>query len=763
MRNYFEQIVDIVLTIAIIFLVPLIYFGQKSDIIIQTLASESTISFGNEIRSKGYLSKDMYDNFLMDLSNTGLLYEVDLEQRHTVYEPEYRMRTADEIIEEQDKAYTGSNIYTYRPVRTEIPYVNDPVNNGTLNSETNESVLASAVNTPASASHVHTDDCYGGHRHDGAMSYTTLHKHDTNCLKYAAAYLTYATCYNCSKRYLENQVFYYWDDNNNRAVFSSGHTYTKCWYCDSTRGGYGQATTTAYGWSCGFNKDIDGDGYTDDVGKEVAYSYTLSAPPPQYYRYPSLNDGSNQIVNKGMTYKNGCYTYHLHGYIPMYSNSWHPSPYGPLNDIAGVGGAENNCRLPDRFTFYLWHDDYGDMYTQITYKTEIQADESVLFKFESCYGFDNNLWCPRTLTWSQLYNYFLYSSRFLDFCRTYYKSDYLYGISSSDLILKTSYNTNNVNKCSLTSGWYPNCGQTQSTNLSCDKLMISITPTHPVQTVAIGDPLITTVTATYADGSTKVLVATSTFSTNAIIQNTQAPLTYTYSVDGISYFKSCNITVTVIPRSKTCVNEHMYNLKTDGSDPGCPYCKSWLRSLAMTYPTTGSMTIYKGTTLSENGVTLLATYLDGHTEYLYNEYVDNLDKQYVGTQNVTLSYKGKYVYLTVITKRNLTKCTTCSRFYELYPDGSDPGCPYCLSRTPIFTGNVMEYETKYFDKDILKELYEGSGTYYFTNRDSIVIDVKNTKASMSQNLMKLIFKGLGETNIQVVDAGYIRENGSMTK
>ena len=74
--------------------------------------------------------------------------------------------------------------------------------------------------------------------------------------------------------------------------------------------------------------------------------------------------------------------------------------------------------------------------------------------------------------------------------------------------------------------------------------------------------------------------------------------------------------------------------------------------------------------------------------------MDNLDKNYVGTQTVTISYKGKNTYLTVTTKRNLTRCSICNRYYELYPDDTDPGCPYCLSLTPIFTGNVLEYVDK---------------------------------------------------------------------
>jgi hypothetical protein len=331
-----------------------------------------------------------------------------------------------------------------------------------------------------------------------------------------------------------------------------------------------------------------------------------------------------------------------------------------------------------------------------------------------------------------------------------------------------THGTVNTLVCTKTGEYTINCGKIEGAFYNgntrvypiCSQQVSSIAPTHSIQTVAIGDALITTVTATYADGSTKVVVGTTTFSTATPRQNQPAVLTYSYTIGGIAYTKTCNITVTVVPRSKSCANGHTYNLNSDGSDPGCPYCQAWLSSLTITYPITGPFTIYKGTTLVDNGVTLLATYMDGHTQILYNEYVDNLDENYVGTQNVTISYKGKYVYLTVTTKRVLQLCSTCNRYYELYPDLSDPGCPFCQARTPIFTGNVLQYYNECFKNEILKELYEGSGVYYFADKDYLEIKVSNSGKSMGRRLLEFVYRGLGGNSLQTVSGGYIREEGS---
>ena len=575
--NSYNKIVDIIIAIIVLFIAPILFFSQKEDALSQTVVQTETKNFVNEVRSNGYLTWDQYQQFLSKLSQTGLTYDVGLEHKLHLLEPEYRLRTTEEVIEQQNNNYTGGNPYTYDPVTTQIPIVSDPIN-GSLNTETNESVLAGSSPTPANPDHVHTDDCYVGEKHihtgnsrSGGGCYGKRTTASTYCGTFTGStvYEYYATgsCNSCGRSYSlhTNHV-------------PSSHT---CYSCDGT----------------------------------VSYSYTT-------------------------------YVYHRCTGCSAMSTSY--------------GGP---------------HYRTTSVYTINCGKTE----------------------------------------------GVYYK-----GNEEADPI--------------------------------CNQIVSNIEPTHQVQTVTIGDPLITTVTAAYMDGSTNVVVATTPFSTDSICQDQTVTLTYTNVVEGITYTNTCTISVNVIPRTNTCTHGHTYNLNSDGSDPGCPYCTAWLDTLEIITPSSGSITIYQGTTLAENGVTLLATYLDGRTEYLDHEYVDNLDNSYVGEQTVTISYKGKYATLTVVTKRKRVQCSKCGHYYELYPDGSDPGCPYCASATPIFTGDVMEYEDKRYQEEILAAL-EKNRIYYFLVKDYFTVSVGNRTKSTGASILSKIYHSQLDETVQSEYGGYIRKEG----
>jgi len=276
--------------------------------------------------------------------------------------------------------------------------------------------------------------------------------------------------------------------------------------------------------------------------------------------------------------------------------------------------------------------------------------------------------------------------------------------------------------------------------------------------------MITTVTVTYADGSTKVLVATTNFSTSTVAANQTATLTYSYTFKDVPYTKTCTTQVTILPKTKICSNGHTYNLKPtesnpDGSLTPCPYCAAYLSNLKVINPATGSITVYRGTTLAANGVTLRATYMDGHTEDISSGYIENFDNTYVGTQTVTFTYKGLYATLSVTTKKNLMQCSVCSKYYELYPDDSDPGCPYCLSETPIFTKFLMKYYTDSYNSDIVKEIIEGSGTYYFSDNDYFEIQIYKTNNNWFDKISTMFISKSSSIELIYKGGGYVRKTG----
>jgi hypothetical protein len=703
--------------------------------------SEQTAQIVDETRSRGYLSREMFEEFQQSLSKTGLLYDIKLEHKEKILEPEYRFRTIEEILEEQNKAFTGSNVYHYYPVSTNIPVVIDPIDNSglTMNTETNASILAKSTNTP-STGHVHTDACFVGHRHLGKndLTFTHSHSHDYTCARFMYMAGADFICSSCGDSYFYAIGIY---DRNGNYIGGAPliHTTDTCSKCQGTM--YPKHGVTKYTYSCGYVVDENGDNSADVVANGVTRDYPGMTGP---------QSASRQTVTSG------CYSYHkTRPYESLITyNQWTGEITNTHTVWLSVLQGTDFCTLPTYIgangTF-----SWGATMLYLCYKLSPQSNGTILWDFAS-YDHDGRRSTethtfPSGITTSQLYGILESLPRAFQTYTGYYNVPY-----STSVFFSGSQHVCSFDHSLGTDKWVLTCGQVENYTQICDKTIASIVPTHPVQAVFTGEALITTVTVTYIDGSTKVAVANTDFNTNTPITNKTVTLSL---ADAFGNIKTCTINVTVVPRTRTCIHGHTYNLNNDGSDPGCPFCKAWLASLRVEFPTTPNFTIYRGTTLAANGVTLLATYLDGHTELLESEYIDNLDRYYVGSQHVTMSYKGHYVYLTVVTKRNLKLCPVCHRQYELHPDDSDPGCPWCAARTPIFTGNVMQYYTKVFEEDILEALYEGDGIYRFTDDDFLKISVRSRRGSTGTRLMSAIYLNSNLDTIHVIKSGYIREDG----
>jgi len=572
MRNILGFIYGIIIALIILFLAPHITLNLIKDQLSQIYIKKLSDDFASNVKAKGYITKDMYENFIEKLEHTGKIYNINLLHECRVNEPEYVFRSVEDIIEEDEESWNGPNELHQHIVITTPPEVYDPVYPGELNSETNESILESAINIPADPGHVHTDNCYHGtkHVHTGSSS------SGTGCYRGQYSY------YTCGSSF----------SSGNNGVYSGSYTCSNC-------GGTGS----------------------------FSYAYLM------------------------LTCGNGHSTTFTYNYVSSCSNC--KTSYSPPN-----GTPPSSCG----YTYYSYALNCG----------KIQG--------------------------------------------AYYDS-----------------NGNQV---------FPICNQK----------VVSITATHPVQTVATGDALITTVRATYLDGSTKVVLGTSDFSTANPCQSQTATIIYTYTLDGVTHSLTCTITVTVIPRSKTCSRGHTYNLNIDGSDPGCPYCKAWVDNIRVIYPETFTFTITIGTTLQENGLRLLVTYMDGHTEVITSGYADNLDKNYFGTQIVTIGYKGVTTTLQVITVRQKIKCNICGNNYNLHPDGTDPGCPYCKAKIPVFTGNVLEYSKNSYSKEIVELLYT-EGIYYMYLGDIFTVNINSNEKPLSFVQGNISLNNITKTTVRISKDG----------
>ncbi len=906
MIDILDHLTDILIGVAILFLVPLIYIGLKQDTLLRTVVSEQTERFVDETRSLGYLSRDMYEDFQQSLSKTGLLYDIKLEHKQKIVEPEYRFRTLEEVLEEQNKAFTGTNVYHYYPISTNIPVVTDPIDNSglTMNTETNESVLANSSSTP-STGHVHTSACYVDHTHTASCQlvgtnhtnkYVTAIRYDngTNGFYGRVSF----QCYSCYETFYSIHYLYNWWDNG---IFQIGCSYK----IENTANGSGGLVNASYNFNYSLSdprvsslmSQIDAiisvySPYNEQMVVDLPTTNLLYVDASQNYVQvpytgcPVCGEITGPAVSTSVTGHTGTPAYGLYS---SYQTIYHAGTSHMIGELRYQQGVGDNIYhwAADGISFtqrYLRKDGTivekagkstsrflsvpgtqprpGPEWTRI--QTEVTFDgvtsvvdqwrkpnpewTTYLTKYNqgdfAWFGYDPKYSCPQclkdgVLPKSSEITYtcgFKETHRHSDSCKyvvpayngtvtiqrydsgynTYYQYPiYIYSSDSKyvleltkvaysdyekvialrvknngtfvyDRIMNTtdplyaSWNSTftefwnylsstygavtpyqytynyNVYAGSLPALKFLTCYKKEYTAFNCHQKVVGISPTHPVQSVYTNEPLITTVRATYLDGSTKVVLASASFSTATPVINRTVTLTYT---DSLGVTKTCTFTVNVLPRNKTCSHGHIYNLNNDGTDPRCPFCKAWLASLTVEFPITSTFTIYRGTTLSENGVTLLATYLDGHTELIDSEYLDNLDKYYLGSQYVTMSYKGHYAYLTVVTKRNLKLCSVCHRQYELHPDDSDPGCPWCAASTPIFTGNVMQYYTKKYTDEILEVLYEGEGIYRFTEKDFLRISVKSRRGSMGTRLLFAILLNDKVNMIHVIKGGSIREDG----
>lgn len=568
MDRVWSLIIDVFIGLVIIFLAVATYFNIRTEAVKKSAIREVVRDFVLTAKREGCISTNCYEQLMEGLALTKEIYRLELEHVYEVREPEYRFRTIEEVLEAQNASYTGTNEYHYRDVITTPPPVDDPAYSGELNTETNESVLASAVNTPTSPSHVHTDSCYHGikHIHTGSPSIGGGCYSGSSVAERCNGTLNYSD----TKTTVSNIGFLCTE--NGCGGWCSGESWVVHIQC--SQGHVGASHIVTFDWAC--NKCDSQSNYVQpQVPTQCSYTYS--------------------------------------------------------------SGYRLNCG-----------------------------------KIEGHYYEGNTEVLP-----------------------------------------------------------------------ICNQLITNIAATHPLQTVATGDPLISTVRATYLDGSTRVLPGATDFSTAVPCHNQTATITYAYTLSGTDYMLTCTVDITVIPRMSTCSRGHIYNLDADGSDPGCPYCRAWVDNIKVIYPTTSTFTITIGTTLQENGVRLLVTYMNGHTETITSGYDDNLDSGYLGTKTVTIGYKGAVTYLMVTTVCAGRICDICGQEYELYPDGTDPGCPFCIQKTPIFTGNVLHYEEKEFTESMLDKLYD-KGRYNLQTGDTFKIILNNVSASPTRRLLRRIFPSLSD-------------------
>lgn len=87
MEDIVQRVFAILMSVFMFFILPLYIAFEKKDDISYALALKITNSFVDNVNSKGYLTLEMYDKYISELSVTGNVYDVSLEYNAKEYNP----------------------------------------------------------------------------------------------------------------------------------------------------------------------------------------------------------------------------------------------------------------------------------------------------------------------------------------------------------------------------------------------------------------------------------------------------------------------------------------------------------------------------------------------------------------------------------------------------------------------------------------------------------------------------------------------------
>lgn len=639
------RLIAVIMAVILILIFPLQYIAQLSCENIDAMVDDRTHRFTDDIRQKGYLDKQMYEEYIGFLDKTSELYAIEMQDIHPV---------TGEDDSHVHKTGSFMNV-SYNEIKT-------------------------------FATHTHTADCYPGDLH---ICNGTDCKYENEAIAVAAIYLNgiyysrdgitwtksnasansyYDVIYGNGKfvAISENSVYTSKDGINwtqisinffnvsgNRkkllkiAYNENGYFYTTGYYEDPSSRYAILKSADGINWEPVIK--VNNNSLTDIAISDNTYLF-VQENNSGYYRkttYIINSDGSLSLLFNG----------------PYYNNSINIRQAGKK-----VFYSENGTSYIDGLAGSLSYVpsviQYGNGTFLIIHKTNgILKGES----FSNLKKLQNhNLTIPNRIYDNMIYfgDKFMFAGYDENKTKIYTSTDGVswtsadIGNNGSDYYdIQIACNANRGSgeidrgKCIKKGKYYNKNGN--EVQPICDHVVTAITATNPVQTVNEGESIITAANATYLDGHTGIVNCTSNFKSNVIGTQT-VTLTYTGLVGNAKTTgtRTCNVTVTVKSAKK-------------------------LTSIAVT-PT--SQTIQKYSNASFN---VVAYYSDGTSKILdSSQYtVSGLSNTVPGTYNVNISYTENEITKSAAVKVTVTallrECPICRNMYKLNPDDSDPGCPHC--------------------------------------------------------------------------------------
>ncbi|MCM3130500.1 hypothetical protein PUW24_00055 (plasmid) [Paenibacillus urinalis] len=126
--DIFSKLVAGFIALILMMLYPLYQSTVRHDNQIQTVVHQTVTEFVDAVRTKGYISPEMYLQFNKKLGETGNVYDVTLEHMHKKYNPVYSDPANPATFQNSfDTYYEGH--YTEEIMKVLFPETNIPADN----------------------------------------------------------------------------------------------------------------------------------------------------------------------------------------------------------------------------------------------------------------------------------------------------------------------------------------------------------------------------------------------------------------------------------------------------------------------------------------------------------------------------------------------------------------------------------------------------------------------------------------------------------
>ncbi|MCG7409167.1 hypothetical protein MH117_17255 [Paenibacillus sp. ACRRX] len=87
--NAISKLFAILIAVLLLYVYPASEASERQDDLSALVAHGAAVQFVDAVRSKGYITPTMYNEFERTLASTGNLYDVELEHLHKKYDPVY--------------------------------------------------------------------------------------------------------------------------------------------------------------------------------------------------------------------------------------------------------------------------------------------------------------------------------------------------------------------------------------------------------------------------------------------------------------------------------------------------------------------------------------------------------------------------------------------------------------------------------------------------------------------------------------------------